>query len=187
MRVLPEVAIISPADADQAVTALEKTWDLADPIYYRLGKDDGASVAGLGGAFELGRAQVLRAGDDLAFLTMGSIASDVVGAADELEQWDMHASVAIVASVRPQPTADVLAILERVPLVLTVEAHSIHGGLGSMIAEIIAERNLSCRLVRCGVQTASDATSGANTYLNAAHGLSRGALVERALVALSQG
>jgi transketolase len=181
MRVLPDIAIISPADQQQAVAALHKTWNLPAPVYYRLGKDDATSVRGLNGEFELGRLQLIEDGDDIALISMGSIASEALAAADTLRQRGIRSRVAIVASVRPEPIQDLVRILEGVPLVLTVEAHSINGGLGSLVAEIIAERNLRSRLVRCGIRTLPNGISGTNAYLNALHCLSCDALVEQAL------
>jgi transketolase len=184
MRVMPEICIISPADYLQAVSALEKSWNRPGPIYYRLGKDDLTIVPGLDGEFELGCAQLIQEGDDLVFITMGSVATETVAAAATLRQLGQHASVAVVASVRPEPVADLCAIIQRVPLVVTVEAHSINGGLGSLVAEIIAERNLHARLIRCGMRSGHSSLSGDNTYLNAANCISRDALVQQVLTSL---
>jgi transketolase len=129
--------------------------------------------------------QHVREGTDLAIVTMGSVATEAVAAADELARRGINSSVAVVASVRPVPADDLYDLLSSVPLVLTVEAHSVNGGLGSLVAEIIAEADLSCRLVRCGVRSAAEGVSGSNAYWNAAHGLSCDALVGRATSALA--
>ena len=68
---------------------------------------------------------------------------------------------------------------------MTVEAHYVAGGLGSCVAEVIAEHGLSCRLVRCGVREPPEARTGKHDYLNHRHGLSREALVETAQKAFS--
>src|SRR5689334_9912455 len=65
MRIQPGLTVIAPADYRQTRTALLATWDLPGPVYYRLGKDDRTVVPGLEGQFELGRAQVIREGNDL--------------------------------------------------------------------------------------------------------------------------
>ena len=90
----------------------------------------------------------------------------------------------VAASIRPAPRSDLLAALSHSRVALTVEAHSVDGGLGSLVAEIIAEHGLKCRLVRCGVRSAPAGTTGGNSYHNAAHGISREALVDQALSAL---
>jgi transketolase len=67
---------------------------------------------------------------------------------------------------------------------LTVEAHYRIGGLGSLVAEVIAERNLHCRLVRCGVDALPNGISGSQRYLHHRYGLSADKLVESALAAV---
>lgn len=184
MRVQPGITVIAPADPAQAETAVRETSDLPGPIYYRIGKNDKAVVNGLDGRFTIGRAEVLRQGSDLALVAMGSIAAEVVAAADLLEAQGIHPTVLVVASLAPAPTADLVDVLSRVPLVVTAEAHYVNGGVGSLVAETIAEQNLSCRLVRCGVRGGQKGLSGSQNYLYRLHGLSADALARAALDAL---
>jgi transketolase len=188
MRAQPGVCVIVPADHEQAVKALRHTWDRAGPVYYRLGKDDAPVVPGLRGAFELGRAQRLgdRGGQpgQPVILAMGSVAGEAASAADELARRGLDTSVLVVASVRPAPADDIAAALRHAPLALTVEAHSVDGGLGSLVAEIIAERGLPCRLVRCGMRSTPAGVSGSQGYWLRTHGLSRDALVEQVMTSL---
>jgi transketolase len=138
-------------------------------------------VTGLGGRFELGRLQLIREGAHLLLITMGSIASEVVSAAAVLADRGLSCTVAVVASVNPAPVEDLAALLARFPLALTVEAHYVSGAVGSLVSEVVAERGLGCRVVRCGVRTTPGATSGSQGYLHHAHGLSSNALVQTAL------
>ncbi len=181
MRVQPGITVVAPADHEQARAVLLATWDLPGPIYYRLGKDDKSIVPGLGGRFELGHAQLIREGQDLLIIAMGSVASEVVAAATALAAKGISCAIVIVASLNPAPVDDIANILERFPLVLTVEAHYVVGGVGSLVSEVIAERGLRCRVVRCGVKTSPDGVSGSQSYLYRAHGLSSELLVETAL------
>lgn len=181
MRVQPGITVIAPADPAQAETAVRETSDLPGPIYYRIGKNDKSVVNGLNGRFTLGGAEVLRQGSDLALVAMGSIAVEVVAAADLLEAQGIHPTVLVVASIAPPPTADLVDALSRVPLVVTAETHYVNGGVGSLVAETIAEQNLSCRLVRRGVRSGQKGVSGSQGYLHAVHGLSADALARAAL------
>jgi transketolase len=83
--------------------------------------------------------------------------------------------------VRPAPADDLRAALADVPLVLSVEAHYAAGGVGSLVAEVIAEHGLGCRLVRCAVHEQPDGRSGSQAYLHQLHGLSADAIVESVL------
>jgi transketolase len=186
MRAQPGIQLIAPADPLQTRSALLKTWNLPGPIYYRIGKDDKAVVSGLKGHFELGRASEVRSGSDLLFVTTGSVAGEVVAAADALDTQGIHSTVLVIASLNPAPVRDLAESLARFARVMTVEAHYVNGGLGSLVAEVIAEHGISCTLVRCGVRTLSDGLAGSQAYLQERHGLSRRALVEAALQLLVQ-
>jgi transketolase len=178
MRLQPGLTVVAPADARQAATALRATWDLPGPVYYRIGKDDRSEVTGLDGRFTLGRAQRIRDGDDALLVACGSVASETAAAADGLAARGVRAGALIVASVAPPPIDDLVAALGRVPLVVTVEGHYVTGGLGSLVAEIVAEHGLGCRLVRCGVRRGPDGMSGSQQWMQEAHGLSASALEE---------
>jgi transketolase len=186
MRVQPGITVTAPADHRQMASALRATWNLPGPVYYRIGKDDRTEVPGLDGRFALGRAEVVRSGDDAALVTSGSVASEATAAADALAARGVHATVLVVASVQPAPSDDLVAALRRVPLVLTVEAHYVNGGLGSLVAETIAEHGLGCRLVRRAVRTGADGMSGSQRWFHDAHGLSAAALEDAVLAGLAR-
>jgi transketolase len=186
MRVQPGITVLAPADHRQMASALRATWDLPGPVYYRIGKDDRSEVPGLDGRFACGRAEVVRSGDDVVLITSGSVASEATSAADALAARGVRAAVLVVASVQPAPTDDLVAALGRVPLAVTVEAHYLNGGLGSLVAETIAEHGLGCRLLRCGVRTGADGVSGSQRWLHDAHGLSAAALEDAVLAGLAR-
>lgn len=183
MRVQPGMMVVIPADHEQTRNALLSTWDLPGPVYYRLGKDDNRSIPGLAGRFEIGHTQVIHEGNDLLFVTTGSITQEVVAAVEILAMQGIACTVMVLANVNPAPVADLLKMLSQFRLVLTVEAHYITGGLGSLVAEVIAEQRLNCRMVRCGVKTLPNGISGSPAYFYRQHGLSGEILAETALQA----
>ena len=183
-RVHPDLTVIAPADHEQMRTALLATWNLPGPIYYRLGKDDVTTVAGLNGHFDLGHAQVIRRGGDVVILTMGSIAVEAAAAADLLRARGIFATVVVVASISPPPVADIAAALQGMQTALTVEAHYITGGLGSLVCEVVAQHGIGCRVVRCGVKTTPRSRTGGAAYFHTAHGLTRELIAKSAQDAL---
>jgi transketolase len=185
MRLQPGLTVLAPADHRQTRTALEKSWNLPGPVYYRLGKNDKTVVPGLDGRFGMGGAELVRDGSDILMVTAGSISAEVVGAAEILSSQNIHCAVLVAASLNPAPLAELAERLGRYRVAMTVEAHYVAGGLGSCVAEVIAEHELPCRLVRCGVRRTPDALTGRLDYLNHQHGISREALVETAQMALS--
>ena len=184
MRVQPAITVIAPADHEQARAALLASWDEPGPIYYRFGKDDKTVVPGLDGRFELGKLQRIGDGADLLLLAIGNVASETVAAAGALAAQDIACTVAIVATVSPAPALELAELLASFPVALTVEAHYQVGGLGSLVAEVIAEQGLPTRLVRCGVQTMPTGITGSQRYMLELFGLSKEKLVETAVSAL---
>jgi len=180
MRTQPGLEIVAPADFEQARTALRATWDLPDPVYYRIGKDELARVPGLGGRFGLGAVQAVREGDDLLILACGPVALEAVGAAEDLAGDGVEAAVVVVASFSPGVDAQIAAALGSRRVALTVETHHVSGGLGSLVAETIAERGLGARLVRLGVRGGSGGRSGSAAYMHALNGLDRVSMAKAA-------
>jgi transketolase len=187
MRAQPGITIITPADSQQTRTALLSTYDLPGPIYYRLGKDDKAIVPGLEGRFALGQAEILGDGRDLLLVAMGNSAIEAEAAAGDLATQGVGCTVVVVGSVQPAPWETLSAMLGRFPIVMTVESHYVNGGIGSLVAEVIAEKGYRCLLVRCAVKQSVSGITGSQADLAQRYGVSRDALVEAALSALKRG
>jgi transketolase len=186
MRAQPGMTVIAPADARQTRRAVAASWSLPGPIFYRLGKDDKATVPGLEGRFELGKVQRLREGSDLLMIAMGSVATEAAAAAEALAARGVSCSLVIVAHVSPAPVDELGELLARHRIAVTVEAHYRVGGVGSLVAEVIAERGLGCRLVRCGIASLKDGITGSQRYLQDLYGLSAAKLVETAMEVLGK-
>jgi transketolase len=178
MRAQPGITVIAPADHQQTRTALLACWNRPGPIYFRLEKDDKTVVAGLDGRFELARAQRLRDGKDVLIIAMGGVTSEAAAAAAALEAQGISSSVLVVASVAPAPVDELAEELARFRVAITVEAHYPTGGLGSLVSEIVAERSVPCRVVRCAIQSTLDGRTGSRNYLYEKFGLSSEALVQ---------
>jgi len=181
LRTLPGLTVVIPADPAQTVTAMEVTSKLPGPVYYSLGKDDRAVLPQLGGRFELGRAQFIGAGGDVAIVSMGSLSREAVAAADELAARGIKSTVAVVSNFNPDPNDDLAELLAHSSQAITVEAQAISGGLGACVATIIATHGLSCRLRTLAVKTSPDGTSGSQEDRWRKHGLDRGSIVSSVL------
>ncbi len=186
LRTQSGVTIIAPADANQAVTAIRKTWNLPGPVFYRLSKNTRTFIPGLEGRFEIGKLQMVCDGHDLLFITTGTIASEVVSAMALLREQDVSCAMAVLASINPAPVGCLIDLLKRFPIVITVETHYITGGIGSLVAEILAEHGIACRIVRCGVKQNVGGITGSQSYLESFYGLSAKTLVDTALLSLRE-
>ncbi len=181
LRVQPGISIFVPADYQQADTIFEKTWDLPGPIYYRLSKDEKTIIPGLSGEFNIGEAQLIGHGKDLLFITLGPIAIEAAKAIEELDTKGISCSLMIVSSINPPPYSILEKTIPQFTKVMTVEAHYINGGLGSLISEFVAGRNDDCAVLRCGIETRLDGQIGSQEFLLHKHGISSEKLFEKAL------
>jgi transketolase len=171
LRLQPGVTVVVPADSAQAQAALTATADLMRPVYFRVGKEAHA-VPGLDGRFELGKAALIGKGRDVALIALGPMAHQAVEAAGHLAESGIGTTVAVVSSLNPSPEEDLAELLSDVPLAVTIESHYVNGGVGTFTAEVIAERGLESRLIRCGVREMPRGTTGTVGWLNELHGLS---------------
>ena len=178
MRLQPRLTTIVPADGEQTYSAIRSTHNLPGPIYFRIGKNDQRTVPGLGGRFRLGRIEVVSEGNDLLLIATGSISADVAEASSQLAKMGIHCTVAIVSSLRPEPVEDLTSLLKRFPLALTVETHYTTGGLGSFVAETIADHGLLCKIHRCGLTTMPSGVAGSENFLNTRYNLTPAAITQ---------
>jgi transketolase len=179
MRLLQDMAVVAPADPEQVAGAMAALTDWPGPAYLRLGKNDRLSVPGLNGRFELGRAQTIREGADVVIFAMGSISASVVEAADQLAEDGVSAGIVVISSVNPVPVDDILKQVSAHRLAVTVEAHVAAGGIGSLVAETIADNDVRCRLLRIAVDRPFSGRGGSEAFLHETHGLSPTAVAAR--------
>jgi transketolase len=181
LRVQPGLSIFTPADYKQANTIIKKTWNLPGPIYYRLGKDEQTEIPGLDGEFEVGSAQIIGNGKDLLIISMGSIAREASDAIKTLESKGVFCTLMVVSSINPPPLSKLAETLPNFHQVMTVEAHYINGGLGSLVSEFAAEGNFDCTITRCGVKSVPNGQAGSLEYIHDQYNISRDALVRIAI------
>jgi transketolase len=174
MRLLQGVAVVVPADAEQATTCVRALSAWPGPAYLRLGKNDKQRVPGLDGRFELGRVQEVREGSEVVVFAMGAVGAAAAEAVAELETTGISVTLAVIASVNPCPADDIARLVATHRLAVTVEAHVAVGGIGSLVAESIAATDARCRLVRIAVDEPYGRRGGGEGFLHEMHGLSPG-------------
>lgn len=140
MRALPNMTIVAPADAREMARFMSASVDWPGPIYIRLGKGFDPVVTGDDGPFVIGRGVPMRRGYDVAILTTGVALSHVLGAAAELSASGVEATVIHLPTVKPLDEEAILDACAPVRVVVTVEENTVIGGLGSSVAELLAER-----------------------------------------------
>jgi transketolase len=140
MRVLPGMRVLVPADYRAAKGAIRAAASSDGPVYIRLGRMPLSPVYGDDFAFEIGRAYVLREGAHVTLAACGVMVERALAAAEILTGEGIEATVVDVSSIKPLDEATILAAARATGAVVTCEEHSIIGGLGSAIAELIGEK-----------------------------------------------
>ena len=169
MRVLPRMRVVVPADYNSAKAAIRLAAATPGPFYVRLGRVGGPQIHPDGFELELGIAYVLRDGTDVTLAACGVMVAEALVAADLLAAEGISAEVIDVASIKPLDGATLIESARKTGAVVTCEEHSIIGGLGSAVAELLAE-NAPTKMVRVGMNDIFG-TSGEPAELMAHFGL----------------
>ncbi|MGI6308172.1 MAG: transketolase family protein [Dethiobacteria bacterium] len=151
MRVLPNMTVVVPADGRQTFQAVEAVARYEGPVYMRLGRPKVPQVIPPELPFELGKAQVLREGGDLAFVATGLMAGIALQAAGMLAQEGLQATVLNMHTIKPLDQELLVEVARKTGALVTAEEHSIIGGLGGAVTEVLAE-NYPVPLIRVGVK-----------------------------------
>jgi transketolase len=170
MRAMPGMVTVSPADDVEAREVLRWAAAYEGPCYVRLVRDATQRLFADDYRFELGRAVTVREGRDVTLISTGSQTPRVVDAADLLAADGIDAHVIHVPTIKPLDVAAIVAAAERTGRVITVEEHSVLGGLGGAVAEALSEHRPT-KVNRIGLQDLYP-QSGPNDALLEIYGLS---------------
>jgi transketolase len=168
LRVLPNIPIVQPADEIETRQAVAYAVEHPGPIYLRLTRQNLEAVHDGGYRFELGRAEVLRPGHDVTILASGGPLWNALQAAERLATDGVEAEVLNVSTIKPLDEEAILGSAGKTGRVVTVEDHSVDGGLGSAAAELLSGL-MPTPLRRIGVRGFGE--SGDPRSLYSKHGL----------------
>ena len=141
MRSIPGMVVINPADDVEAKAAVKAAYEHEGPVYLRFGRlavpviNDNEDYK-----FELGKAVTLREGTDVTIIASGLPVSEALGAADKLAADGISAEVINIHTIKPLDEEVVVKAAEKTGKIVTVEEHSVIGGLGSAVCDVVAEK-----------------------------------------------
>lgn len=179
MRTLPNMTVINPADAKEAEAAVLAAIDYQGPVYIRLGRAETKDIHDDSYHFEWGKAEVLRQGADVSIFATGIMTAKALDAAETLAKQGIQAEVINVHTIKPLDEETVIASAKKTGKVVTAEEHSIIGGLGSAVAEVLA-RQCPTKQAFVGVQD-SFGESGSPDDLLEKYGLTAEVIVKAAV------
>lgn len=175
MRVIPHMTVIVPADGPETLQAIEAAAGMNGPCYVRVGRSKVPVVCTEDYRFAIGKAHVFNQGKEAAIVAAGIMVAEALKARDLLKAEAIDAGVINMSTIKPLDEAALIDAAKRCGAIVTAEEHSIIGGLGGAVAEVLSG---SCPvpLVRVGVKDAFG-TSGDGDGLMKHYGLSAGDIV----------
>ncbi len=176
MRSVPNMTVLVPADGEETRQVIKAAAQYKGPVYIRMGRLDVPLLFGEDYQFEIGKANVLRDGSDVAIMANGIMVALAMEAAEELSLAGISVSVVNVASVKPLDVSTLVQVAQKTKAVVSAEEHNIIGGLGSAIAEVLAE-NAPTPMVRVGLKD-TFGESGRPLELLEKYGLTKAALIK---------
>ena len=185
LRAVPGVTVVAPGDDWEASEAVNALAGRSGTGYLRLDRSSAGSTGRDGERFVLGEARRLRDGRSLTLISTGGILGTVLRAADALAELGIRCRVLSMHTVAPLDGTAVVAAARETGGIVTVEEHSVVGGLGGAVAELcLEERAVPQRFYRVGLRAGFSSVVGSQDYMRQAYGLSETAIVAkvRALV-----
>ncbi len=142
MRVMPNMTVISPCDANQThkatIAAIE---NIKGPVYIRFGREAMPNFTSLNLDFEIGKAQILKQGKDITIIATGNLVWEALEAAKKLEKKNISAKVLNIHTIKPIDKEAIINAAKETGKIITAEEHQIIGGLGSAVAEVLSENH----------------------------------------------
>ncbi len=176
MRVLPNMTVLSPCDADETEWMVAQLGDFSGPVYLRVNRNDLPALEGVE-PFELGKPRLMREGGDIAVFATGVMVSMALEAAEALAQEGISVRVVNIHTIKPLDAEAVRAHTKGVRQVLTAEEHSVIGGLGSAVLEALSGERLPVELM--GIQDCFGTSAANYAELMAKYGLTAEAMANR--------
>lgn len=184
LRALPNMSVVCPGDPVEVKLGLAAAVKHDGPVYLRLGKKGEPVIHKQVPRFEIGKGIVVREGHDVCLLSTGTMLPETVEAAEELHKQGVSARVVSLHSVKPLDTELIAQAFATCQAVLTIEEHSIIGGLGSAVAEWLCDQpQQKARLVRIACPDAFFCETGEQEYARERLGLTVHNIAQKAFEA----
>lgn len=178
MRSLPNMTVICPSDAVEAKAALMKAVEMNGPVYIRLGRAPVENIHTQDYEFDFTKGQVLREGEDVGIIATGIMVEKALQAAQELAKEGIQARVVNIAAIKPIDKELIIETAKKTNYIVTAEEHSVIGGLGSAVSEVLVQ-NYPVKQAMIGIKD-TFGESGSPEELLEKYGLTVEAIIKAA-------
>lgn len=178
IRSLPNMTVICPSDAVEAKAALMKAVEMNGPVYIRLGRAPVENIHTQDYEFDFTKGQVLREGEDVGIIATGIMVEKALQAAQELAKEGIQARVVNIAAIKPIDKELIIETAKKTNYIVTAEEHSVIGGLGSAVSEVLVQ-NYPVKQAMIGIKD-TFGESGSSEELLEKYGLTVEAIIKAA-------
>lgn len=165
MRALPNMTVCCPGDPVEAREIVRQSFEHTGPMYIRLGKNGEKAIHLSGTKIEIGKAITVNEGKDLSIITTSNMLEEGVKLVQKYKETGKMAALISMPTIKPLDKECILKLIDRKVPIITLEEHNIIGGLGSAVAEIIAESGKGVSFRRIGIQDEYSHYVGSQQYL----------------------
>jgi transketolase len=151
MRSLPNMTVIAPGDPNQIGKVIEASIDWEGPMYIRIGRGGEPVIYKEDYKYEIGKSITIKDGKDVTLIATGAIVFYAVAAAEKLSKDGIQARVIDMHTIEPIDKEAIIKAAKETGVIVTGEDHNITGGLGTAVAEVLAEEGISCKFKRVGI------------------------------------
>ena len=184
MRSLPNMNVVVPCDNEEAKILADLSYEYPYPLYIRIGRTGEPTIHSSKPNFEIGKGIILSEGKDILICAIGSMVYESIKAVDILKKHNISATLTNIHTLKPIDTELINDFSRSHKAIFTIEEHSIIGGLGSAVAEVLAESSYKGFFHRIGIPEKLGNYVGNADYLKEKYGLTAGRIAEKILVKL---
>lgn len=179
LKSIPNMTVLCPGDAMELRSLLGSSLKWKQPMYMRIGKKGEPVIHASPPQVTIGKGSIIQKGKDLCLISTGNMLSVSLEAASILQESGYMSEVVSMHTVKPLDIELLRELSDRFPLLVSIEEHSLIGGLGSFIAEWIVDQNISTTLLRFGTQDSFPHPIGSQKYVRELFGLTPKSIANR--------
>lgn len=171
LRAIPNLVILSPATPIQVSQCVQKAYEYMGPVYIRIGMNGEKEFYDESYQVEIGKNDILMDGEDATVLVTGSILEEAYEVCKNLEGEGIKIRLINVSSLKPFGHENIIDVAGKAPIIFVIEEHNIHGGLASIVSEIVAFQGLGIKVVPIGINDMFAKGYGTNRIVRKVNGL----------------
>lgn len=175
IRSLPNMVVIAPSDSIEIIACIKEAAKYIGPVYIRIGSEKMPTFHNSSYHFSLGKGEILQKGRDITLITMGGMVLRTMEAARELVKLGIKVGVISMPTIKPLDYELLLQVSKETDIILTIEDHSVVGGLGSAVSEFLSQENPT-RIIKLGVPDVFSTTGSYKELMEKYH-LSKNGIV----------